>query len=117
MITLPCNQPTFFDVDDTLVRWNYHAKPFEGSVRVECHGFVHYVEPLLTHVNQLKAHKARGHTIIVWTKGGAAWGSAVIKALGLEEFVDLVIEKPQWCYDDTEYSDFLPKRYFLEDKE
>lgn len=116
MYKLQCNQPVYIDVDDTLLMWGFSHEPFHNSVKVINVGITFYLKPHNEHINQLKAHKARGHTIIVWSKGGADWAEAAVKALGLEEFVDLVVEKPQWCYDDTEYNEFLPKRYFLEDK-
>lgn len=116
MIKLDCNQPVYFDLDDTLVYWGHSSEPFDGSVKIEALGHTHYVKTHSVHIAQLKAHKVRGHTIIVWSKGGAEWAYAAIVALGLCDYVDLVIEKPQWLYDDAEYNDFLPKRYFLEDK-
>ena len=116
MLILECNQPTFFDIDDTLIQWGFSDKPFEGSVEVRCQGIVNHVLPHKAHIHALKSHRARGHTIIVWSKGGSKWGEAAVKALGLEEFVDLVIEKPQWVYDDAEYDSFMPKILFLEDK-
>jgi len=43
---------------------------------------------------------ARGHAIVVWSGGGADWAEAVVKALKLEEFVDVVTAKPTYYIDD-----------------
>jgi hypothetical protein len=116
MQVLRCNQPTYFDVDDTLVKWGYAGLPVEGSIAIECEGFVQHLVPHKKHIDQLKAHKARGHTIVVWSQGGDKWAEAVVKALNLEEYVDLVIEKPQWYYDDLPASAFMPKPIYYQDE-
>lgn len=116
MIVIPCNQPTFFDVDDTLVMWGYAGLPVDGAIEIECRGIKQYVTPHKKHIEQLKAHRARGHTIIVWSQGGWEWAAAVVKALNLEKFVDLVIEKPQWAYDDLPASVFMPQSKWMKDE-
>lgn len=117
MITIKCNQPVFCDVDDTLVMWGYDSVPSEGLIEVKCHGYTHYVKPHLAHVQQLKAHAAKGHTVIIWSQGGSEWATAAVNALGLREFVTLVIEKPHWMYDDLPAEAFMPKSKFIKEKE
>lgn len=109
MIVLHANQPTYVDVDDTLLSWEYDELPSENRIRVECDGYVQYLRPMKKNIEQLKAHKARGHTIIVWSAGGSMWAEAAVKALELESFVDLVTEKPMWILDDLPPSEFMPK--------
>lgn len=117
MIVLECNQPTYFDVDDTLVGWGYAATPNEKTIPITCRGITQHVVPHRKHIEQLKAHAARGHTIIVWTKGGWEWGKAVVEALSLTEFVHLVVEKPEWYYDDKHPNEFLGMPQFFKDYE
>jgi phosphoserine phosphatase len=67
-------------------------------------------------IEQLKKHKIRGHTIIVWSAGGSKWAAEAIKFLELEAYVDLVIEKPRWMYDDKQAEEFMPRsQYFKVD--
>lgn len=133
MITIPCKQTTFFDVDDTLVSWNASQEDLEArGIWIQCPGSmididndgeVQYAAPwaerLLPHrkhIEQLKKHKMRGHTIIVWSQGGYDWAAAVVRALNLHIYVDLVISKPTWIYDDIQPTEFMPKPYWYKDE-
>jgi hypothetical protein len=131
MIVIPCKQPTFFDVDDTLVMWNATPEELaERGVDFECPGSHTIIDgeiketppwkerllPHRKHIEQLKKHKMRGHTIVVWSAGGYDWAAAVVKALQLENFVDLVISKPIWCYDDLQPNEFIPKPQYMKDE-
>ena len=133
MIVLRCNQPTFFDVDDTLVKWGscppeeiFTAIPItcpvgkvydEDGNETESLKWTEYLRPHKKHIEQLKQHKLRGHTIIVWSQGGWEWANAVVKALELEKYVDLVMEKPCWIYDDIPASEFMPKNQWYKDED
>lgn len=140
MLILECNQPTYFDVDDTLVKWNRAKASDPNAIAIQCPtsrqsrvldengietdglvkeegSWVEYLAPHKVHIEHLKLHKLRGHTVIVWSAGGWEWAEAVVKALKLEKYVDLVIEKPVWFYDDLTPNEFMGKRYFMEDKE
>lgn len=115
MIVINCNQPTYWDVDDTLVMWGYNNGD-KDAVEIVCDGYSQFLQPHKKHIEQLKAHRARGHTTIVWSQGGSEWASAVVRALNLESYVDLVIEKPQWLYDDSEPQAYMPQRKWLKDE-
>lgn len=136
MLIFPCKQTTFFDVDDTLVMWNATQQELDArGVWFECPPSTWTVDPtdphsvpapvpawqerLLPHryhIEQLKKHKIRGHTIVVWSAGGYDWAAAVVKALKLEEYVDLVISKPIWAYDDLQPNEFIPKVSWKKDE-
>lgn len=133
MIVIPCKQTTFVDVDDTLVMWNATPEQLEkDGVDFECPGSMHDIDndgnpewspswtarllPHKKHIEQIKKHKMRGHTIIVWSQGGFDWAAAVVKALKLEDFVDLVISKPTWMYDDLPAAGFMPKNQWTKDE-
>lgn len=106
----------FFDVDDTLVLWDVekHCRdtqsvlvidPYDGiPVRLAVH------EP---HVKLLMNHKARGTVIVVWSQGGYAWAEAVINALGLTDFVDLVMTKPRAYVDDLAVTAWMSERIYI----
>lgn len=129
MIVLDSDQGTFFDVDETLVMWSPTPEQMEKhGIEITCpaglyrdddgeikmgYGWVQLLVPHFTHVEQLKKHKARGHFICVWSAGGWEWAQAVVKALGLEAFVDLVISKPRWTYDDLPAEVFMPKSQYM----
>lgn len=115
MLYLNCSQPLFCDVDDTLLNWTYEPNPAEDRIKVECDGYIQYLTPMKKNIEQLKAHAARGHTVIVWSAGGSSWALAAVKALQLEDFVHLVIEKPMWILDDLQPSEFMPKARWYKD--
>lgn len=132
MIVVPCKQTTFFDVDDTLVMWNTTPEQLaKRGVDFDCPGSFVLIDgelresppwkqrllPHRKHIEQLIKHKQRGHTIIVWSAGGYDWAAAVIKALKLENFVDLAISKPTWAYDDLQPTEFIPKPSYSKDYE
>jgi hypothetical protein len=132
MIVLPCNQVVYFDVDDTLVYSSPTAKQLQDhGIQVEA-PLANYIDdsgkfvessgtnkrmivPHRAHIDQLKKHAMRHHTIVVWSAGGEKWAAAAVKAMGLEQYVSLCICKPQWCYDDKQPQDFIPKPQYLED--
>lgn len=145
MKVLPCKLPTYFDVDDTLIMWNLPAADDPDVIEIECPtsrterallemddagdlnpetptetvsvgSWKQRVKPHKKHIAQLKQHFLRGHTIIVWSAGGWEWAEAAVRALGLQDFVHLVIEKPVWYYDDLPANEILGKRYYLKDE-
>jgi len=65
------------------------------------------------HIKILKDRKARGSFIVVWSAGGYAWANAVVKALGLEEYVDLVMTKPHAYVDDKQAAEIMGERIYL----
>lgn len=132
MIVLPCDQLVFFDVDDTLVVWSPTKEQLDKhGIDIKCPGgyvlldgelvqsgpWTERFVPHRKHMEQLKKHKARGHTIVVWSAGGWDWAQVAVKALGLEPYVDLVISKPTWSYDDKKPEEFMPASQWMEDEE
>jgi len=45
--------------------------------------------------------KRRAFSVIVWSSGGSDWGEAVIQALGIEDFVDVIMPKIDFHLDDV----------------
>ncbi len=102
-------RPTvFFDVDDTLVMWN-QLPDHPNSIEMNCFGFNERLVPHEGHIKQMKDHKFRGHHVVVWSAGGWEWARAVVIALGLDQYVDEVMDKPHWFYDDLRSDQFMPE--------
>lgn len=131
MIVLPCNQTAFFDCDDTLVLWSpTQEQKDKHGIEIECPGGFTIIDgelvrsplrkeklvPHLTHIEQLRKHKARNHTVIVWPAGGWQWAESVVIVPGIEQFVDLIVSKPTWSYDDKRPEQFMPPSQWMEDE-
>jgi phosphoserine phosphatase len=72
-----------FDVDETLVIWRGDTYSLNEAV-----------------AEQLRRHHNRGHTVVVWSAGGAVWATQVVRQYNLEKYVHLIIAKPTWMWDD-----------------
>ena len=100
MYKVPCGPTIFCDVDDTLVMWSIPDNWNKDLVTVECRGHISHLAPNDHNINLLKKMAKRGHYVVVWSAGGADWAEAVVKALNLEEFVEVVTGKPTYYIDD-----------------
>ncbi len=100
----------FFDVDDTLV--SRTVIPSVDPIGIG--GYLWY--PIREHIEHIKQYAARpGQKVIVWSAGGWEWAETVVQALGLRSYVDYIMSKPAWYYDDMKAEDILPEvnRVFL----
>ena len=118
MKTITATRSVFFDVDDTLVIWDWKSINPEGIGLVKitdpdsgCSVLVH---PHARHIELMRQFKARGHTVVVWSQGGSAWAESVCKALGIELLVDYVMDKPNWYVDDLNASVWMKAPIFLD---
>lgn len=112
MHTLYSTKVIMIDVDNTLV-FSLREYPHEVTHEVvKINGRKFWVHA--PHIEMIKDFKARGHSIVVWSAGGAEWAESVVIALKLEELVDLVISKPDWFIDDKKASEFMDesKRFY-----
>lgn len=112
MKTITNRNTTFWDVDDTLVM---HALSTE-SIGIQdpidpSHSVI--VTPNNNMIRLMLEEKARGSFIIVWSRGGDAWAEAVIRALELQNTVDLVMTKPMAYFDDKPIEEWLPYRVYM----
>lgn len=64
-------------------------------------------------VRLLKEEKLRGGTVIAWSRGGYQWAANVIRALDLEQFVDIIMSKPLVYFDDMQVESWLKDRVFI----
>lgn len=102
----------YFDVDDTLVLWNKEEST--QAIEFDDKGIVRKLVPHKAHIQELKDLKAKeGYSIIVWSRRGGFWAKEVVKKLGLEEIVSLVIDKPTKLYDDLAPCEWMPRREYI----
>jgi hypothetical protein len=103
----------YCDVDDTLVSWDFtYGDPGEDKLEFvdPADGKTLYLKVIQKTVEALKLHAIRGHSIIVWSAGGAEWAKEVVVRLGLSDVVSACLAKPNWYLDDLPASEFMPER-------
>jgi hypothetical protein len=100
-----------FDVDDTLVFWDIPADRLGDAIEFDSFGQKVLLLPHLKHVEMMRRFKARGHFVIVWSQGGYEWAEEVIKKLGAQDAVDLVMTKPKWIIDDLPPNLWMTRAY------
>lgn len=116
MITIKSNNILWVDVDETLVFWGAPEHPTDEVIKVADPYLDGERISLVKHtrnIDLLKRNKAQGRYIVVWSAGGTLHAEAVVKALKLESYVDLVISKPFQYVDDIDMKDWGCKRVYL----
>ncbi len=89
------------DVDDTLIMWRI-PQGYDGPlVETNLDGFKDFGIPNEHAIYHLKKMKARGYAVIVWSAGGSEWAEAVVNALNLRAYVDVVMPKIDFHLDDV----------------
>ena len=83
------------------------------SIYMEFRGKVFTIRPIWTHVSQLVQQNLKGVRMVVWSAGGADWAEAVIKTLKLEDYVDVILTKPDFFYDDSKPEGFMGRHFFF----
>lgn len=95
---LPEKPTAIFDVDETLVLWRRPDGAPSELLAIAIGEM--WVWPHWVHMERLKNHKRIGHNVVVWSHGGVEWATKVVKALKLEDYVDVIMPKGAWFYDD-----------------
>lgn len=101
-----------FDCDDTLVMWYpkivdvYVSDPYDET---NTYGLAKHEK----HIKLLKDYKNRGYQVVVWSAGGSKWAKAVVDALELQEYVDVIMVKPVKYVDDLPASEILGTRVYI----
>lgn len=89
------------DVDDTLIMWCI-PEGYKGPLVEVGYGPIKDVGiPNIPAIEHLKKMKARSYSVIVWSAGGSDWAESVVKALKIEEYVDVVMPKIDFHLDDV----------------
>lgn len=117
MIVVKNNLVCPFDVDDTLIMWDYNPELQLPEIEIidDTTRYRQTFQVHEKHVNRIKQLKLKGEYIIVWSQGGYDWCRRVVEALGLTEFVDLCLTKPSRYYDDYPVESFMERRYISND--
>lgn len=115
MLIIDKESTIFIDVDDTLVMWGVDGVVGKDLIDVKCphDGSSTYLAPHMAHIKVLKDRKARGSYIVVWSAGGFEWANAVVVALGLTKYVDLVMTKPHAHIDDKQPVDIMGEHIYI----
>mgnify|MGYP000210735744 CR=1 FL=1 len=111
MNVLPDKPTIFFDIDDTLILYDriQDDTPERDIVTVDGTRFL----KATNHIALLKDHKELDeYVIVVWSQGGSQWAEKVVRALELQDYVDIVVNKPYLFYDDLQPSYFMGKRVY-----
>ena len=132
MVVIENEKCIFFDCDDTLIMWESQyvkedddgnlntvniASPFYSPSMYATTAPIYELVPHKKHIQSLKDCKQKNkNTVVVWSAGGWQWAEAVVKALGIEEFVDAVMEKPTMYVDDLPCKEFMGTRVYKEFK-
>lgn len=117
MLVLKNDMTAYFDVDDTLVMWGASPDDPKAMQITSKDGLVSaWVTPHERHIKKMIEHKVRGQLVVVWSAGGWDWAHETVKKLGLSQYVDLVIAKPQWAWDDLTPNEFIRQRCYINPK-
>lgn len=100
------------DVDGTLIQ---HVHPSRSAMPIDYYGQWKHVMPMYNNISLLKAHKARGYEVSVWSANGHKWAENVIRALNLVEYVDDVSAKPLKYIDDLPADNWMQRVFVPED--
>lgn len=113
MYNLPEKPTVYFDVDNTLVFAQSDLSMTERAnlPAVYINGRQFYKHD--NHIEKIKEFKARGHNVIVWSAGGSGWAQMVVYALELSPYVDLVLSKPYWYFDDLDVKEWMKDRCYI----
>jgi hypothetical protein len=117
MIHIKSDNVAFFDVDETLILSKYPDHREDEAVDIAIEGSLlsgRFV-PHKRHVEMVKMHKVWGNGVIVWSRSGHDWAKAVVEVLGLTQYVDAVMAKPFYYYDDKPCCKILGEHRFQED--
>lgn len=107
----------YFDCDDTLVLYQEQKEgdKDEDFVHLNFYGEEKKLKIHKEHISFLKALKARGYTIFVWSGNGHKWAEEVCKRLKLTPFVDFATGKPTKVIDDLDASHWMRTIYITKD--
>ena len=60
----------------------------------------------------MEEHHRKGF-IIVWSRSGVEWATAVVRALGLDSYVHQVMSKPVVYFDDCPVDTWMKDRVYI----
>lgn len=105
----------YFDVDDTLLMWQWPKEMEDQVIEIQLDPSrpVARVVPHKVHIERLLRHKMIGNSVVVWSRSGYQWAQAAVYALGLQDHVDAAMAKPFYYYDDKKCCDILGEHRYI----
>jgi hydroxymethylpyrimidine pyrophosphatase-like HAD family hydrolase len=100
----------FSDVDDTLIKWaepGCNFKDHPEAIKLDMFGSPIWVLPMWENINALKKFYESGYEVVVWSLSSKQWAEEVVKVLGIEQWVDYCVSKPDFFLDDREITHFM----------
>lgn len=112
---LPDKRTVYVDVDETLILWNADINDSSSKVLSLENGNL-VVKLHKVHIELVKNLYTIGWNVVVWSQGGSDHAEAVIKQIGLENYVHVVAPKPESYIDDLPFESQYIKRIYKDDK-
>jgi hypothetical protein len=118
MKVIESDKVTVVDVDDTLILHDEARRDLgipddvwvKRCMEIGVDDIKLMVMPHEKHIEFIRLLKGQGGKIVVWSHGGYAWARAVIIALDIECYVDVVMSKPSLYIDDLNVNTWFPRR-------
>jgi predicted phosphatase len=102
------------DIDETLISYVANER---GDFTTDYGDEVVHLKAKRMNIALLKHHKTvRGYYVLVWSANGKEWAQKIIMALGLQQYVDIVMTKPHKYLDDKPVQEWLFDRIDLKDE-
>ncbi len=102
----------FFDCDSTLVLYG-DAKGKE-VITLNYYGQPRHLTAHKGHIEFLKACKARGFNVFLWSNNGVDWAQECGIKLGIDDYVDYYLCKPFKIVDDEPIKQWTKTIYIPE---
>ena len=114
MKVINSNKTVHFDVDDTLILWDYDSThPDLKTVQIECFdGETRTFQIHERHIQKMEKYRAIGKTIVVWSQSSYDWAERVVLALDIQHLVDYCMRKPEFVVDDLQANNYIETLYF-----
>jgi len=104
------SKSVFSDVDDTLIMWEPEGGNFKNhpeAIEIDMFGTKKLFLPMWDNIQKLKIFYERGYEVVVWSLSSKEWADKVVDALGIREWVDYCVSKPDFYLDDREVDHFM----------
>lgn len=108
MITFQQGKTAFFDVDDTLALWDQPIDDTSFFFNLSDNPkYGVWLKPNDYMVRKVQIFKQAGYCVVVWSQSGPEWAEGIVRKLGLVDYVDVVIAKPLYHYDDRPCTEWM----------
>lgn len=102
----------YVDVDETLLLHNKSNFPVSEHVTVACNGRSFVGVPHTKNINLMIKFYKLGYDVYVWSKTGKSWAQAVVRTLGLDQYVEACLSKPDFYMDDKGAQEWIGTRVY-----